>query len=319
MNVEQLEKLAKLKEQGLISDEEYEANKKKLLKSSGKSGLSAVLYTILGVVLFVAFGFLVSVYEEYTAKDMYGCNDDTMGVAKDLINQQFPNLNNSVKLKNPELVSTEEGYLLCRASTNYPELAVVHYTVQKQEDGELLIRTNPKEDVELNEVLGIVNALSNQQKETEQQNTSVLTQLLSYQLEHNKQVAKMKDILSSDLSESENMIAPNCSILTPLLVHSLDSKALLTNRYLHQGTLGYQFAVGNQSVSYSFYEKFDFETGETTGYDVTVTIEDTQSANTLKNEEAIATIFNDMCVPLNEQLNKLKGQPISTIVNTLSH
>lgn len=310
MSVEKLEKLAELKEKGFISEEEYQVQKEQLLKDIGKPVKKVRLGSVLGGILgIVAVGVFVS---EYSNKNIYNCNDETMLFAQGLINQQFPNLNNSLKLSNPKITSKEQEHLLCEANSNYPELKVMHYTVHKQPDGEVLIRTNLEEDLQFNVLTNFLGAIA----ETPQKQLE--TQLLSYQISNDKKIAKVQDILSSDLSEMENMIAPECSVLIPLLWHSFDSKAILTNHFLHQGVLGYQFSLNDKVVTYSFAEKWDFDADKSLGYDATVEIKEASLSKTLQDVEAVEYIVKNICTPFNQQLSKVRNLPIETIINKMS-
>lgn len=188
----------------------------------------------------------------------------------------------------------------------------MHYTVHKQPDGEVLIRTNLEEDLQFNVLTNFLGTIA----ETPQKQLE--TQLLSYQMFNNKKIAKVQGILSSDLSEMENMIAPDCSVLIPLLWHSFDSRAILTNQFLNQGILGYQFSLNDKVVTYSFAEKWDFDADKSLGYGATVEIKKASSSKTLQDVEAMEYIVKNICTPFNQQLSKVRNLPIEAIINKMS-
>ena len=78
----------------------------------------------------------------------FECNQETADQAAALINEAYPNLHNSIKLKNAELVKSTPDHLYCRAKANVA-FDYVSYELQKTEDG-IFISTNPLAD-ELNE------------------------------------------------------------------------------------------------------------------------------------------------------------------------
>ena len=76
----------------------------------------------------------------------FACDETTMQQAQDLANENYPNWNNSLKLKEPTVVKQEENYLKCRVKTNLRNIPVMHYELTKDEDGDMLIGINPFAD-----------------------------------------------------------------------------------------------------------------------------------------------------------------------------
>ena len=74
----------------------------------------------------------------------FECNQETADQAAELINEAYPNLHNTIKLKDAELVKSTPDHLYCRAKANLV-FDYVSYELQKTEDG-IYITTNPIAD-----------------------------------------------------------------------------------------------------------------------------------------------------------------------------
>ena len=74
----------------------------------------------------------------------FECNQESADQAAYLINEAYPNLHNSIKLKNPELVKSTPDQLYCRAKANVV-FDYVSYELQKTDEG-IFISANPLAD-----------------------------------------------------------------------------------------------------------------------------------------------------------------------------
>lgn len=145
MNIEELENLNSLKEKGIITQEEFNEQKKIILekdsepKTEHKSNLLEIIGGITSIIAIVAFSLSQSMN--------FACDESSMQEAQDLINNTYTNWNGTLRLSNPVLVEQSDTHLKCRANTNFRELEKVTYELDKQEDGEIIISTNPMAEI----------------------------------------------------------------------------------------------------------------------------------------------------------------------------
>lgn len=72
------------------------------------------------------------------------CNDISVAEAQGLLNKSFPNFNGALRLKNPEMVEQTETTVRCRVDSNIHQ--TFYYNLELQDDGSILIMTNPIAD-----------------------------------------------------------------------------------------------------------------------------------------------------------------------------
>lgn len=185
MDTEALIKLNELKEQGFITQEEFEQQKKLLLtttthnlpdtKKNKGTILGDIKSVLIGIfLLFIAYKMWCAQKEvdsdyykhqygydirdgsennKYQGKGIrFACDETSMRKAQDLINKSFPNWNDSLRLSNPVTAKQSEKWLKCKANSNFREFPTMSYELTDQSDGTILISTNPIYD-KINEEL----------------------------------------------------------------------------------------------------------------------------------------------------------------------
>lgn len=145
MDIEKLEKLSKLKEKGIITQEEFEQQKKEILDDevSGSDGFSWKNVVMVCGVLIVVIIAVISLFSENVN---FACDESSMKQAQSLLNNHFLNWNGSLRLSNPTTVSQSSNHIRCKVNSNIREFAVIYYNLEKQQNGEILISSNPVGD-----------------------------------------------------------------------------------------------------------------------------------------------------------------------------
>lgn len=140
MDTDKLEKLSELKDKGIITQEEFEIQKEKILKGGVTTNIKNWGKEAAGIIGLIVV--IISACLSFQEMN-FACDESSMKQAQDLINANFPNWNGALRLSNPTIAEQTENSLLCRVNTNLDELSVLHYKLNKQEDGSILIYANP--------------------------------------------------------------------------------------------------------------------------------------------------------------------------------
>lgn len=144
MKIDDLERLNALVKKGIITQEEFEIQKEKILEGGITINLTKWIKEAFGIISLIAV--CVGIYYSFQGMN-FACDKSFMKQAQDLINENFPNWNGALKLSNPTKVEETENSLLCKVNSNLEQIPVLHYRLDKQKDGSILISANPIAEV----------------------------------------------------------------------------------------------------------------------------------------------------------------------------
>lgn len=203
MDIEKLEQLNSLKEKGIITQEEFDEKKKEILEETDEARESkGFSWKNVGIISGISIVVIIIALSLFSESMNFSCDESSMKQAQNLFNDNFQNLNGSLRLMKPTTVSQSENYIRCKTETNFRDFPIIYYNLEKQPNGEILITSNPLGDV-----------LEEASKDFENSVDSLVNGFGANQIDNNLNSEISSSLIIKDLSDVEKLTSSQLKMI----------------------------------------------------------------------------------------------------------